>query len=404
MATTFFDGTNDTYSASSGWVCRLRSRFTDAQGGVWIVEIIDSHVTTGHGFSWPQSSPKTFQVGPDGFTWSMDGKADTFQTGPISSSVSFDLTVTDTDHDQIVDVIAGSNDGRFGVAVYSLNGTVEQSNSSATYCRPFWFGIMQNEAIDWFPYTHPASIRIEAHCGLALLNSIPYADPTTGDPYDSWETIGMHLKRCLSHLPTAELWGYTSSGTGVKQTAASEYGEGIVTHFNWFFDKTKHLDDTTLVPTNDGLGYIGAHSTTFYNISREQDVLGGTYTRSEAISCGEVLKNILAVLQLRMVQYGGTFLLHNPGQAGQSTYLASYPTIDSLSDQSISVQNETTTGVELYASDFEQISGVKDSFFVPTSVLKKRPRKRWLTCHIECITSAWIKWVQHCGDWQQQRV
>jgi len=160
MATTYFDGTNSSYAAASGWICRMRSRFTDSQGGVWVVELIDTVTGTQGGFSWSSSSPKEFALGPDGFTWEMDGKSDTFQVGPISSSLSFDITVDEASHLDFIEQISGSEDGRFGVAVFSLNGSViNQANSQATYTRPFWFGMVSVEETQWFPYTHPSPIR-----------------------------------------------------------------------------------------------------------------------------------------------------------------------------------------------------------------------------------------------------
>ena len=378
MATTYFDGTNNTYSAASGWVCRLRSRFTDSQGGVWVVEVIDQHTGSGSGFSWPLGTPKEFQLGPDGFTWEMDSKSDTFQTGALATSVSFDLQVTDTDHDQIVEVIKGSYDGRFGVALYSLNAVSGTDlNSGNTFVRPYWFGVVSNEDVNWFPYTHPGTIRIQAHCGLALLNSIPYQQ-ADGSAYDDWTDLGTHIKRIMTHIPTTKLWGYTATGTGVKQTTSNlSVNPPLLQTHQWFFDKTYHL--TNSVPPYCILGVTGAHSSTFYDIEREEDVFGGSYTSSKAISCAEVLKNILAVLNLRMFQYNGSFVAHNPLEAGVnvSGFYSMRARLEDLDDvsQSLVSLSVASKEVELYSSGFEQVAGVQDAFLFPLRESKSVHKK-----------------------------
>jgi hypothetical protein len=371
MATTYFDGTNSSYAAASGWICRMRSRFTDSQGGIWVVELIDTVTGTQGGFSWSSSSPKEFALGPDGFTWEMDGKSDTFQVGPISSSVSFDITVDEAAHLDLIDQISGSEDGRFGVAVFSLNGSViNQANSAATYVRPFWFGMVSVEETQWFPYTHPSPIRVKAHCGLALLNDIPYVDDD-GSAYEDWVPLGTHLRRIFEKIPTSTLWGYTAQGTGVKQTSASDYSEGIVTHLQWIVDKDKHIYTSTNTPNFSVLSYCGAHPQSFYKIEREEDTFGGTYERTEVASCADVLKNILSVMQIRMVQYGGTFLMHTPWQAGSSTTVAKFAQVSQLGSTSLTTGAEDIyQEIELYDSDFEQASGVTDSFLFPVKQSK----------------------------------
>lgn len=349
----------------------MRSRFTDSQGGVWVVEIIDSVTDTQGGFSWSSSSPKDFALGPDGFTWEMDGKSDTFQVGPISSSMSFDITVDEAGHLDLIEQISGSEDGRFGVAVYSVNGTlINQANSGATYTRPFWFGMVSVEETQWFPYTHPSPVRVKAHCGLALLNDIPYTDDD-GSAFEDWAPLGTHLRRIFEKIPTSSLWGYTAQGTGVKQTSVSDFSEGIVTHLQWIVDKDNHVYTSTNTPHFSMLSYCGAHPESFYKIEREEDTFGGTYERTEVTSCADVLKNILSVLQIRMVQYGGTFLMHTPWQAGSSTTIAKFAQVSQLGSTSLTTGAEDIyQEIELYDSDFEQASGVTDSFLFPVKQSK----------------------------------
>ena len=349
----------------------MRSRFTDSQGGIWVVELIDTVTGSQGGFSWSSSSPKEFALGPDGFTWEMDGKSDTFQVGPISSSLSFDITVDEASHLDFIEQISGSEDGRFGVAVFSLNGSViNQANSQATYTRPFWFGMVSVEETQWFPYTHPSPIRVKAHCGLALLNDIPYVDDD-GSAYEDWVPLGTHLRRIFEKIPTSSLWGYTAQGTGVKQTSTSIYSEGIVTHLQWIVDKDNHIYTSTNTPNFSVLSYCGAHPESFYKIEREEDTFGGTYERTEVASCAEVLKNILSVMQIRMVQYGGTFLMHTPWQAGSSTTIAKFAQVSQLGSSSLTTGAEDIyQEIELYDSDFEQASGVTDSFLFPVKQSK----------------------------------
>ncbi len=343
-----------------------------------MVEIIDQHTGSGSGFSWSIGTPKEFQLGPDGFTWEMDSKSDTFQTGALATSVSFDLQVTDTNHDQIVDVIKGSYDGRFGVALYSLNAASGTDlNSGNTFVRPYWFGIVSNEDVNWFPYTHPGTIRIEAHCGLALLNSIPYQQ-ADGSAYDDWANLGTHLQRIMTHIPTTKLWGYTATGTGLKLGSSSlSLNPPLLQTHQWFFDKTYHL--TSSAPPYCLLGVTGAHSSTFYDIEREEDIFGGSYTSSKAVSCAEVLKNILSVLNLRMFQYNGSFIAHNPLEAGVDVagYYSMRARLEDLPDvaESLNSLPVASKDVELYSSGFEQIAGVQDAFLFPLKESKSIHKK-----------------------------
>ena len=370
MTIDYYDGTAYAPGANtSGWVCRLRSRFTDSTGGVWVVEIIDNQLSPS-GFSWSAASPEPFQLGPDGFTWKMDGKSDTFQVGAISTEVTFDLMVTDTKHDQILSVIKGAQDMRFGVAIYTVNGQV---SSGAGYVRPFWFGLISHEGINWGPYTHPDSIRIKAHCGLSLLNDIEYAQPD-GRPYEDTQNVGTHLQRIFNKIPTHTLWGWKANGTYTQLSGTSDYGEGIFTHYQWIADKDKHLYGASNTLEKSVIGFTKCDASAFLEIDREEDIFGGDYVSTENSSCAEVLKHILSVFQIRMFQYGGTFLAHCPWQTGQSTYVGRYQ-YEKLNDTIFTATEDTVTETPLYAAGFEQAAGVRDSFLFPVRQSKSVHKK-----------------------------
>lgn len=371
MTIEYYDGTTASASNTSGWVCRLRSRFTDSLGGTWVVEIIDQVTDSTGGFNWPTSTPEPFQLGPDGFTWKMDGKSDTFQVGAISTEVTFDLMVTETRHDTILSVIAGSEDMRLGVAIYSVNGPV---SGGAGYTRPFWFGLISTEDVNWGPYTHPDSIRIKAHCGLSLLNDIEYTQ-NNGAPFTNTTNLGEHLRRIFQKIPTHTLWGWSTNGSfSQASTGTSGSSEGILTMYQWIADKDRHLFGANDTLEKSVFGFTQCDSDSFNEVDREEDIFGGTYVNTESISCAEVLKNILTVFQTRMFQYGGTFLANCPWQTGSATYMARYQ-YEALNDTIFTATEDTVTETELHAAGFEQVAGVRDSFLFPIRQSKSTHKK-----------------------------
>ena len=370
MTIEYYDGTKNNASNTSGWLCRLRSRFTDSSGGVWVVEIIDSEPNS-PGFSWSKSSPEPFQLGRDGFSWKMDGKSDTFQVGAISTEVTFDLMVTNTKHDQILSVIKGSDDMRFGVAIYTVNGPVA---SGQGYTRPFWFGVISTEAINWGPYTHPDAIRIKAHCGLSLLNDVEFIQ-ANGAPFVDTQNIGKQLQRIFSKIPTYNLWGWSTNGSyNQASSGTSGSSEGIVTMYQWIADKDLHLFGSSDTLEKSVIGYTRCDSEAFNEVEREEDIFGGDYVNTETISCAEVLKNILAVFQTRMFQFGGTFLAHCPWQTGSTTYVGRYQ-YPQLDNTNFTATEDTVTETPVHAAGFEMVAGVRDSFLFPVRQSKSTHKK-----------------------------
>lgn len=383
MATiTYYDGTNVNFKAATGYVARYRSQFTAQNGAVWVVEIIDTDTSSSHGFSFSESTPKAFALGEDGFTFSMDGKDDRFESGPITTECTIDMIMDENDHFDLVNVIEGSDDHRFILGLYSLTVPTASTfdNDDTLYATPVWFGIISNEDMEWDPQNLHSSMRITARCGLALLNDLEYVDDN-GDRFTGYQRVTKHIHNCLSKLPHWGLYGYISYGLGTPYGFGAFFSinRPAITLENTFIAKDEHTVPVgnTFNVTHNSFYNTKVASEIFYDIEHDEDFLGGDVVRVETLSCGDVLKEICSTFQLRFYQYLGGWIGDCP-LAMEAEDMRQFYTYwdpshlgsDANARHQMSLQQAATSRFRLYEAGYEYLDTLQDSFLFPVKGAK----------------------------------
>lgn len=381
----YYDGTNNDYKANTGWVVRYRGQFMDMSGVTWLVEIIDSNTSASHGFSFPSSQPKSIALGEEGFSISMDGKADKFEVGPIATTCAIDMVVDEQDHLDLVTQMGASDDYRFGLAVYhfasgdSDDGEVS-SVSDTVHATPYWFGLISNDQAEWKPMESPWYLHLEAICGLALLNDIPYVNQANNTPHNGLNHFARHIRRCMDQIPTSSLWGYTTNDTGLTTAQTSDLVPPFLVAQNWIVNKDM-LSSGSL--TKCVLRHTRVESNSFYEIQEDEDIFGGIAVRSDSPTCADVLKEICLVLNLRMVQWGGSWWMHNPMAFDETAKWSIYPRSMDVADTDPTPEtwthSDTNQTVRIYENLFsyldESSSQIKDSFLYPAGSVRSVHKK-----------------------------
>ena len=209
MGKALYIGSN--IGSASGYTRRYFSEFLDARGILFRVEILDNvSGTAGFNFS-TADGPTEFDLGRDGVTISWDGQDDNLHESVIGSSLTMDFLLAGTRHWIFTDVLAGSEEDRFLVALFrfdaSPDSTIDDPDGAF---RPEWFGTLVPEGIEYVSNEANEFLRLTATDGLASLNDIPYQNDN-GDTLHDGRILAVHLGRVLDKLPTASLWSFGSS-------------------------------------------------------------------------------------------------------------------------------------------------------------------------------------------------
>lgn len=366
MAKLLYTGTN--FGADSGYFRRYFSEFVDARGVLFRLEILDS-VFTSTGFNFSNDTPQEFDLGRDGVTISWDGSGDDLHEAVISSSLTADFLLAGTRHWIFPEVLAGSEEDRFLIALFRFeptpNSTLSDPDGSF---RPEWFGVLSPEGTEYVSNESNEFLRISAHCGLASLNDVPYQDDN-GDPYTTDDTLAGHLSRVLAKMPTAPLWSY-GSGNGTAPLADNNSGADVyllreVSYLGPGFT----LNAVTNVPdAYSVLTSVKAKAAAFYEIETSTDQFGGTFATKTTSTCGQVLQSIVSVLGMRIFQSEGSFwAIHWAALDDRNPFVHAF-----RSPGHLTTRSKTQIGIQvsdfeldLDANKFEAIRGLSTRYLFP---------------------------------------
>lgn len=366
MAKQLYQGTN--YGSASGYFRRYFSEFLDARGVLFRLEILDN-VTTSTGFNFSNESPQEFDLGVDGVTIDWSGSGDDLHDPVISSSLTADFLLAGTRHWIFPDVLAGSPEDRFLVALFRFeptpNSTLQDPDGSF---RPEWFGVLSPEGVEYVSNESNEFLRITAHDGLAALNDVPYQDENA-DPYTTDTTLAGHLGRILEKLPTATLWSFTS-GTGTTALPDNNSDpEVYLAREVSYLGPTFTLNAISGVPdAYSVLTSLQAKATAFYEIDTSTDQFGGTFATKTTSTCGQVLKAIVQVLGMRVFQAEGSFWFMNWAALDDRTpYVHSFRSTSHLANRSKTQVGTLGSGfvLDLDAEKLEAIRGLTTRYLFP---------------------------------------
>ena len=366
MAKLLYTGTN--FGADSGYFRRYFSEFLDARGVLFRLEILDS-VTTSTGFNFPNDTPQEFDLGRDGVTISWDGSGDDLHEAVISSSLTADFLLAGTRHWILPEVLAGSEEDRFLVALFRFEPTTDSTLSDPDGSfRPEWFGVLSPEGTEYISNESNEFLRISAHCGLASLNDVPYQDDD-GDPYTTDDTLAGHLSRVLAKMPTAPLWSY-GSGNGTAPLADNNSGANVyLLREVSYLGPDYTLNAITSVPdAYSVLTSVKAKAAAFYEIETSTDQFGGTFATKTTSTCGQVLQAIVSVLGMRVFQSEGSFwAIHWAALDDRNPYVHAF-----RSPGHLTTRSKTQVGTQAFdfeldldANKFEAIRGLSTRYLFP---------------------------------------
>lgn len=365
MAISTYNGTNP--SSASGYFRRYFSEFKDARGVAWRLEILDS-VTTSDGFPFADNSPVEFLLGRDGVTINWDGDSDHLHDPIVGSTLSADFLLEGSHHTVFPEVLAGSAEDRFAVALFRHEPGADSTSSEPTgKWRPEWMGILAPEGVEYISNESNQFLRLSAHDGLAMLNDIPYQQ-ANGEVYDTDTTLAGHLSRALEKIPTSTLWSFDSDGgtTALSNSAASsvEFLSEIS-----FIGCKNQLTHTANEPDRFSvLSNIRAKAVAFYEVQTSTDQFGGTFATKTTTTSGQVVTDIATLLGARVFMAEGRFwFVHWAALDDRTARIHSFRNTGHLASRSYSqTTTDTTDGrLDLLDEGFDALFGLKRKFLFP---------------------------------------
>lgn len=339
MAIRRFDGTTD--GSNSGWKARFKSEVGGGDGHTYRVEIIDSGASAGT-FSQSESTVTHFDlVGDDSgaFLLEYEGNTDMRHTSLVPSKFTIQILEETAAHGEIFTAVQNNVDNRFGLALFvfepdenatgSTPSGADQYAAGNGYWRPMWFGTIMADQGEARQKNSPLRIMtLTAQCGLVLLNDEPFK-PAGDAAYTDNKSMAVTLGRCFEKLPTASLWNGWNQYNGattpsylsldendvVRSAATDVPAVPLLRESVWIFDKSKHL------PTDGGSDVPGGasvlrntfvFSTSFLDVEKSEDNLGGTVRKRTYTSCGEVLQHCASIFGAQIFLSWGSWWFTNP--------------------------------------------------------------------------------------------
>ncbi|MGI9587815.1 MAG: hypothetical protein ACR2MR_06370 [Dietzia maris] len=366
MSKLLYKGTNE--NSASGYFRRYFSEFSDARGTLYRVEILDS-VTSSTGFNFSNGSPQSFDLGRDGVTISWDGSADELHDPIVSSTLTMDFLLAGTRHWIFSEVLAGSVEDRFLVALFRFAPTQNSvTNNLDGKFVPEWFGTLSPEGIEYVSNESNEFLRLTASDGLAALNDVPYQQ-ADGTIYSTDVTLAEHLGRVLEKLPTSSLWSF-ASGTGTTANASGVGDVYLLREVSYITTETAAAVITNVPDAYSVLTAVQAKAVAFYEIDTSTDQFGGTFATKTTSTCGQVLDSILQVLGLRIFQAEGSFWAMNwAALDDRDAYVHSFTDVNHLATRSVTQLGTQITqadaAIDLDAMDLEPVRGLSTRYLFP---------------------------------------
>ena len=361
MALNKYQGTNNAGGSVSGWEARFAAHFQCSSSNQYRVEIIDTKLTSS-GFNWNRENAVEFNLGADGFTLTHEGSSNDLHQSIVTSNVSIDFYTQNESHDRLFDQINASGDHRFGIMIYryignSIDSTPENPNAKTV---PIWVGLINPEGTTREISKSGKFLRLNAHCGLASLNNIPYLKDD-GTKYTDTPRLTTIIQRCLKHIPTTSLWGYNSAASTNTVLNPTSTSQNFFIDQNHNFDQTRHVLFGVLKQYVSTLHFSRVASQTFYNETRNPDRFGGQVLNTETVSCAEVLNSICQVFRSKIyLNDDFSFVFGNPlsPDSNGSVFQASWNSLPDLLTDPTTFGN-STTNLRYAINEFTQSAGTK---------------------------------------------
>lgn len=362
MAKRQYDGTKE--GSPTGWQVRFHSEFTASNGDIYRVEIIDSggdSTRAAAGFSGTGSQP--FLLGADGATVVWNGASDDFHAPFLESEMTVDMVVEGTYHRQLFTQISQSEQDRFGAVLMKfVAGPNSDADDPDGEFEIHWAGLLQHEQIEFVDHESNELLRLTFTDGLSRLNDAPFLDDN-GDAFDGALRLSEIVQKCLGKIPTSPIFGYLSESANPVPSSSTK--SKFLREDVYYL--TEELDDV-LAGAFSTLMNVRTDANVFYQIERSDDGLGGRYLRREAVSCGEVLRNVLSALRMRISMSQG-WKIQNPASQHVDGYFQVYDHIDELStNPSITVGTPNLFSEKVIDLDDENIAplrGLSTRFISP---------------------------------------
>jgi hypothetical protein len=378
MAIDLYTATTNPGGSDSGWEARFCAHFQDASKHQWRVEIIDSKSST-TGFNWNLDEPVDFTLGADGFTLSHEGSPDNLHQSFIPSNCTIDFHIDTEQHERLFTQLNSSNsdDHRFGIVIYRFTGGSVLSDETTPDGDFFmkWCGVINPEGTSLEVTAGMKFLRVTAHDGLSLLNSIEYLQPD-GSLWTDTPRLSQIVSRCLKLIPTSSLWGYNHSELETPISSS----DILVSGYPTFFQESIHYYDTDkhAIFTIDGftstLYHTKVSSLTFYNTDRNSDRFEGEVLNTETVSCSEVLNSICQVFRARLYLDNGTWRFRNPKvlQNSATPNIHQWVTRNDMLSEPVDALASAADSDDLHITinnttnyQYELLSGADESFLHP---------------------------------------
>ena len=141
---------------------RLTSQFNDDYGVRYKVDIHDEDYSL---------TAVDFTLGSDGFQLNWDGRADNTHTPIMGSTLEFTLYEESNTHEEALNLLATSEEGRWLVEVTrDLGGSNEQV---------YWRGVILPELVERQDVGYPRPTTITASCDVGNLKHVLFNDDGT---------------------------------------------------------------------------------------------------------------------------------------------------------------------------------------------------------------------------------
>lgn len=316
MAIDLYTATTNPGGSTSGWEARFCGHFQDASKNQWRVEIIDQKLTSS-GFNWDLDEPVDFTLGADGFTLSHEGSPDNLHQSFIPSNCTIDFHIDTEQHERLFTQLNSSNsdDHRFAIVIYKFFANYGSTESSPNgKFSMYWCGVINPEGTSLEVTAGVKFLRVTAHDGLSLLNSVEYLQPD-GSLWTDTPRLSQLISRCLKNIPTSSLWGFDFVESQSSEKASTD---NFILQTSEFFSEVNHYYDAenhkvfNLPLFKSTLYHTKVSSLTFYNTERKSDRFEGEVLNTESVSCSEVLNSICQVFRARLYLTDGSFVFENP--------------------------------------------------------------------------------------------
>lgn len=262
----------------------FESKFHSRRGREFRVEVYDNESSV-LAWSWTSSETEVLDFQEGGLDISWDLSEDNVYAPIVSSTLRTNLIIRTREQKRFLNNLKICDDFQFLIKVYVQKGASFQ---------PYWFGALTPSAIEYEHGVDPRTCSLTWTDGINVLKERRFQDEH-GDLIHNGRELRRHIGYCLNRLPTIGL--YDNDNDTIMHSMCDLYHED--------------MDYNGVI--KDPLRYTLFRTDRYYSSRTAANSLGkGFFIKNSAISCYDVLQQIMLAFNLRFFHAQGRYNAVSP--------------------------------------------------------------------------------------------